>query len=155
MDVALSGYWGFRCGCSHLFISSLSKLSVVSLNLQGIESEDVATSILTTEVLSLSTPAQLALGRQDLSSHITVDHLVDVSSIASISITYDSQALTLCGLEDGKQRVLLQGSLTSLGVIALGGIFLCQLGSQVGSGSLGSVGRGFWSLCGLSSFCGF
>ena len=79
-------------------------------NLQGIQGEDVTAGVLATEILRLSTPAQLTLSRQDGSSNLRVDNLIHLSSIAGISITYDSQTLWN-GLEDGKQRISLQSLL--------------------------------------------
>ncbi len=106
-------------------------------NLQGIQGEDITLGILATEVLSLGTPAQLALSRQHLTGNLAVDDLVDISGVTGIGITDDGQSLRN-GLEYGEQRILLQR--LSLGLdIALLDILLGQFGSQVsGRSSSGS-----------------
>ena len=100
-------------------------------NLQGIQGKDVTLGILTTEVLSLGTPAQLALSRQYLTGNLAIDDFVDVCGITSV------QSLSL-GLD-----------------IALLQVLLGQLGSQVSgrSGSSNSINSSSSSRVSCDSQC--
>ena len=90
-------------------------------NLQCVESEHVAMGACA-KVLGLCAPAQFQLSRKNLLCHFRIYDLVDISSIAGKSITYNGKTLSLNGLEHCEERVLLFGFFLSLGIdlVALG-----------------------------------